>query len=322
VAFRLGVEDVSAIRFGTSPGHELCLALRALQTPAGQPLHWGWLREAAQRVPAGPFEVLTDLVPPSGYFPDLLSCGPAPDLDPAGQLDLLRAVPDELVRADLTKVLLRATGARRARVAVMLDDPARARARIAQAWEELWDALLAPYWALVRRLLLADVAARSREAAGAGVAAMVGALHPRVFWRGDAVEVRMRQWTETVPCEGSGLLLVPTVLGAPYCSVVTEPPSPPTLFYPAQGVTEVWHRSGTGGHAALAALMGEGRAALLAALDVPRSTTEAAGVAGLAVSTASHHLDRLRAAGLVDRARDGRSVRHARTPLGDALAGR
>ena len=83
---------IAAIRFGTSPGHELCLALRALQTPAGQPLHWGWLREAAQRVPAGPFEVLTDLVPPSGYFPDLLSCGPAPDLDPAGQLDLLRAV--------------------------------------------------------------------------------------------------------------------------------------------------------------------------------------------------------------------------------------
>ncbi len=319
VSFRLGADDISAIRFGLSPGHELALAVRALQTPASQPLHWGWLRAVGGSLPGEAFGVFTDLIAPDAYFPDFLSATPAPDLTPDEQHDLLRAVPVEQVRADLTKVLRRATGARRTRVEAMLADPSRTRERVAAAWRELWDALLAPYWAVARRLLLADVALRSREAGGAGVAAMVGALHDRVSWHGDAVRVRMRMWTETVPCEGSGLLLVPSVLGAPYCSVVTEPPSPPTVFYPAHGVTEIWHRSGTGGFAALAALIGEGRARLLGALDAPRSTSEAAALGGLAVSTASHHLDRLRAAGLTDRRRDGPRVLHTRTPLGDAL---
>lgn len=321
MAFRLGAADVSLIRFGLSPGHELALAVRALQTPASQPLHWGWLRAVGGSVPGEAFGVLTDLIAPDAYFPDFLSLTPALDLTPAEQLDLLRAMPLEQLRADLTKVLRRATGSRRARVETMLAEPERTRGRVAAAWEELWDALLAPHWALARRLLLADVAQRSREAGGAGVAAMVGALHDRVSWHGDAVRVRMRQWTETVACEGSGLLLVPTVLGAPYCSVLTEPPAPPTVFYPALGVTETWHRGGTGGFAALAALIGEGRARLLVALDGPRSTSDAAMAAGLAVSTASHHLDRLRAAGLTDRRRAGPRVLHTRTPLGDAVVG-
>lgn len=319
MSFRLGAEDVSAIRFGISPGHELCLAVGALQTAASQPLHWGWLRAVAGRAPAASWGVFTDLIAPHGYFPDFLSLTPAPDMTPDEQLDLLRAVPAERIRADLAKVVHRATGARRDRVAAMREDPDATRARVAEAWRELWDALLAPYWPLVRRLLLADVALRSREAGGAGVAAMVAALHPRVSWRGDAVEVRMRQWSEEVPCEGSGLLLVPTVLGAPYCSVITEPPAPPMVFYPAHGVSEAWHRSTAGSLAALAGVLGEGRARLLTTLDVPRSTTDAARAGGLAIATASHHLDRLRAAGLVDRHRDGRRVLHARTPLGDAL---
>ncbi|MCX6465937.1 MAG: DUF5937 family protein [Pseudonocardiales bacterium] len=319
VAFRLGAADISAIRFGISPGHELSLAVRALQAPAHQPLHWAWLRDVRGAVPAGAFGLFTDLVAPAAYFPDFLSLTPAPDMTPADQVDLLRAVPAEQIRADLAKVLLRASGARHARVAAMREDPDGTRERVVAAWRELWDALLAPYWALLRRLLVADVAARSREAGGAGLAAMVAALHERVSWHGDAVRVRMRQWSETVPCEGSGLLLVPSVLGVPYCSVLTEPPAPPMLFYPARGVTEVWHRGATGGFPALAGLLGEGRARVLAGLDCPRSTSDVANGCGLAVSTASHHLERLRAAGLVDSRRDGIRVLHARTPLGDAL---
>lgn len=320
VSFRLGAEDVSAIRFATSPGHELCVAVRALQVPGSQPLHWGWMREAAPDVPAEPWTLFTDLIGPRAYFPDFLSADPAPDLSPAEQVERIRAVTDAQVRADLAKVVRLATGARRDRLEALHADPAAARDRIVAAWPVLWDALLGPYWPAVRRLLLADVAHRSREAGGAGVAAMVGGLHDRVAWHGDAVTVRMQYWSEVVPCEGSGLLLVPTVIGAPYCSVLTEPPALPTVFYPATGVTEEWHRSTAGGFAALAGLIGEGRARLLVELDRPRSTSESARLGGVAVSTASHHLDRLRAAGLVDRRRAGPHVVHVRTALGDALA--
>ncbi|WP_432548340.1 ArsR/SmtB family transcription factor [Kineococcus sp. SYSU DK004] len=53
--------------------------------------------------------------------------------------------------------------------------------------------------------------------------------------------------------------------------------------------------------------------------DRPRSTSESAARAGLAVSTASHHLSTLRAGGLVQSRRSGAPVLHARTALGDAL---
>ncbi|GAB6859125.1 helix-turn-helix domain-containing protein [Microbacterium xylanilyticum] len=43
--------------------------------------------------------------------------------------------------------------------------------------------------------------------------------------------------------------------------------------------------------------------------------------AGIARSTASHHLTVLRDAGLVVSSRDGSRMMHLRTPLGEALVG-
>jgi hypothetical protein len=56
VDFRLAPDDISAIRFGISPGHELCHAIRVLQRPDDQPMQWGWLREVRDRVPREPFD--------------------------------------------------------------------------------------------------------------------------------------------------------------------------------------------------------------------------------------------------------------------------
>lgn len=56
-------------------------------------------------------------------------------------------------------------------------------------------------------------------------------------------------------------------------------------------------------------------------LQQPLSTSECAEMTDLAVSTASHHLTVLRDVGLIDSRRSGVRVLHARTPLGEALAG-
>ena len=55
--FRLAPDDISAIRFGISPGHELSHAIRVLQRPDDQPLQWGWLRGVRDRVPREAFEL-------------------------------------------------------------------------------------------------------------------------------------------------------------------------------------------------------------------------------------------------------------------------
>ncbi|WP_107501414.1 ArsR/SmtB family transcription factor [Streptomyces viridosporus] len=66
-------------------------------------------------------------------------------------------------------------------------------------------------------------------------------------------------------------------------------------------------------------LFGPTRAGLLAALTQPASTTQRAARHFLSFATVSYHLGVLHRAGLVTRARSGRSVLYRRTPEGSRL---
>ncbi|MGH3461416.1 MAG: ArsR/SmtB family transcription factor [Kribbellaceae bacterium] len=66
---------------------------------------------------------------------------------------------------------------------------------------------------------------------------------------------------------------------------------------------------------ALGALVGRARAAILARLDVPMTTTALARELGQSAGTVSTHLSILRACGLLTSWRAGRSVLYRRTPL-------
>ncbi|MFJ3957772.1 ArsR/SmtB family transcription factor [Arthrobacter sp. NPDC090010] len=320
VAFRLGLDDVAALRFGISPGHELAAAIRLLQTAQSRPLHWGWLRSARRDLPEEAFAVLALLIAPQGYFPDFLTGPPSPDRTPDDELETLRSTPPDVVAHQLRKVLLLAEGPRYRAVERMAEHPALALGRIAEAWSALWDALVEPHWKQVRRLLLTDITRRSGTMAELGAGAMVRGLHERVSWRPGTVQVRMNAWQEEVDCHGQGLLLVPSVLSSPWCSVLTEAPVQPTLFYPVLDLSPEWHRSGlVGDGEALRRLLGTGRAAVLSILETAHNTTDVARLCHLAPSTAVHHLTVLRDAGLVTSARRGAAVEHHRTPLGDSL---
>ncbi|MFC8598962.1 ArsR/SmtB family transcription factor [Isoptericola sp. NPDC057191] len=320
VEFRLAPDDVSAIRFGISPGHELAHAVRVLGRPQYHPLQWGWLRRARGQVPGRAFELLRLLVGPDGYMPDFLTSTPGWDLGPDEEVARLREADLGPVRVDLLKRVDRTEGAEQRVLRALADDPERARALAADAWSQVWDAVLAPFWPPLERLLRADIGARSRRVTTHGLGAMVDTLHEAVTWAPDAVQVRLRLHGEELDCAGGGLVLVPSVM-APRCSVVTEPPAQPTLFYPALGISERWADDGPGTSGALVELLGAGRAGVLLALAGPLSTSEVAAAGGLAISTASHHLSLLRAARLVDSHREGPRVLHVRTPLGEALVG-
>ncbi|WP_307865138.1 DUF5937 family protein [Myceligenerans salitolerans] len=320
VEFRLAPGDISAIRFGVSPGHELAHAVRVLAQPQYHPLQWGWLRRARREAPARALDLLRLLVGPDGYLPDFLTSTPGWDLRPDEELARLRDADLGPLRVDLLKRVDRTSGAEQRLLRALADDPERARSAAADAWEQCWDALLAPYWPQLERILRADVGVRTRRATTDGLGSMVSTLHEAVSWTQDAVHVRLRLHGEVLDCAGSGLVLVPSVM-APRCAVVTEPPAQPTLFYPALGVSERWADDAPGEAEALAALLGAGRAGVLLAVSAPLSTSEVAAACGLAVSTASHHLSVLNAARLVDARRDGGRVLHVRTPLGEALTG-
>ena len=321
VDFRLAPDDISAIRFGISPGHELCHAIRVLQRPDDQPLQWGWLRSVRDQVPREAFELLAVIIGADGYFPDFLTATPSWDMGPDDEAERLRAVPPDLLRADLAKMLARSTGSRHEAIARLREHPIRARRMIADAWLELWAALLEPVWPLIERLLRADIAVRARRVATDGLATMVSGLHESVTWHGDGVRVRMRLHGEELDCRGSGLVLVPSVMSSHRCSVLTEPPAQPTLFYPAQGVTETWARDPEAASRSLGALLSPARAEILLTAHDPRTTSQVAADCGIAVSTASHHLTVLRDSGLIASVRDGARMLHTRTPVGEALVG-
>jgi DNA-binding transcriptional ArsR family regulator len=118
--------------------------------------------------------------------------------------------------------------------------------------------------------------------------------------------------------DGRGLLLMPSAFAATRPSVIDRPPWQPTVIYPARGIATLWEDAPPAPDG-LARLLGATRAALLADLGAPRSTTELAGRLALSPATASHHLAALRDAGLVTGRREGRAVLYVRTPLGEAL---
>lgn len=319
--FHLGSSDISAVRFGISPGHELVHAIRALLRPQSAPLHWGWLRTLSGR-PTGPaFHVMTLVCGSSGYLPDFLTATPSGDMSPEEELERLRETPADRLCFDLDKRAERSSGARQQEIRELIAAPDRTRAAIADAWHEVWESLLAPVWPQMLHLMRADISVRARRSSNAGLAAMANTLHSSVTWSDEVVQVRMTAHEEVVDCGGTGLVLVPSVMMEPRgCAVLTEKPAQPTIFYPAHGVSETWYRDGSDALVTLTALLGQGRAHLLLELQQPLSTSECAELTNLSVSTASHHLSVLRESGLVDSERSGVRVLHTLTPLGQALA--
>jgi len=128
--------------------------------------------------------------------------------------------------------------------------------------------------------------------------------------------------------EGRGLSLVPSVFVGKCPNLIHDPSHPsaaPRLILPVAdervrgGGLWDWPRSGKASGAALAALVGRNRAAVLNAVVGGCTTTELAGRVGISLAAASQHASVLRDAGLITSCRQGGAVLHALTPLGADL---
>jgi hypothetical protein len=191
---------------------------------------------------------------------------------------------------------------------------------LANALKQAWDELLSAYWPQVRAICERDVIHRSSQLGGMGWAGAIKNLHADVRWRDGGIEVLRRPENVTADLGGQGLLLIPSVFVWPGIGAYTEHPWPRALVYPARGISALWDMPAPRRAGILPKLLGPSRAQLLTALEAPASTTQLARSMGLSVGAVGDHLAVLRRAGLLDRARAGRSVVYHRTPLGDALA--
>ena len=189
---------------------------------------------------------------------------------------------------------------------------------IADALERYWNACLAPHWARMRALLQADIRHRTRQLALGGLERLFADLDPRLAWSNGTLRIDLapqRRWQRAG--DGQGLPLV-AALFAHKPRVYLAGELPPLVAYPARGAAILWDEQ-IGTPQPLRGLLGPGRAAVLAALDEPRTTTEIATLLGLTPATVSQHLKALAAATLAERTRCGRAVLYSTTALGESL---
>lgn len=310
--------DLLHTRFGVSPLFELGGVLRRLGglAPLGP---FARLRPAYERLRAGSDLDAVVALHTARYGADFI--GPPPlgmQQTIATDLAAVRATPLPVARREIARAL--AEGPRVPDAVLRVLRAADVVERLAAALEAAWSALLAPDWPQLRAICESDVVHRAAKLGTGGWAAAFDGLHKALHWRDGALELDKPPGTRTVPSDGAGLLLVPSVLVWPGVSVFTDAPWRRALVYPARGVAALWESGAPSGGGALAELVGRSRARLLLALEDPASTTQLAARLGLAVGAVGDHLAVLRRAGLVRAARAGRSVLYQRTPLGDALA--
>lgn len=318
----VGQEDLARCRFAISPLWELTNALRLLRDSAGGAP--ATVRPWLERV-RGRYETLRGdigiqavlALQPPGYGVDFLSPiprGVATTIE--NLLDTVRSTPYDLAHAEI-EYALRGQPDVDPQVRRLLAGH-QVATHLADALATAWKTLLESDWTLLRAILERDLVHRAERLVTGGWAAALDDLHPRLRWRDGRIETE--QWEGPATLGGRGLLFVPSVFIWPALGLTLDPPWPPALVYPARGVAALWENSRAAvPDRALARLLGASRATVLAALDEPASTTQLAVTLGQSLGGLGDHLATLRDAGLVARARSGRSVLYRRTPVGDAV---
>jgi DNA-binding transcriptional ArsR family regulator len=318
VRFVFSIEDLARTRFAISPIWELVRSLVALREPSHAALHVPWLRSLSGRLDGLELERAIALTPARGFNPDFITPPPAGPLgNIAEDLAALRRTPAAQIRSDME--LFGSQHRRGPAIAEpWLAHPRREVRRLADLLERYWARALEPVWPRIRAFLDADIAYRARSLAAGGPEALFADLADGVSWNEPHLDVTVAAHEATFELGGQGLLLMPTAFAATGPSVIDRAPWQPTLAYPARGIATLWEDAAPAPDG-LARLMGATRAAILADLAAPRSTTEVARRQSLSQGTTSHHLTALRDAGLATARREGRAVLYVRTPLGDAL---
>ncbi|OKI89381.1 ArsR/SmtB family transcription factor [Micromonospora sp. CB01531] len=282
---------------------------------AGIPDHlaeWRGRTRAALRSEMRPY---LDLCRLPHWFPDFLT-PPRLGSDLGTALDEVAGAPTEALAAELCPRI--DAGDLPPRVAALAAGDPDARAQLQAAMVAFYAVAVAPYWETITAAVGADRAVRGHTMLDAGIDRVLRDLSPYLSWTssGERYELAYRcavaDDLELVP-GGRGVTLVPSYF-VPQPCVLDDPDGPLVLAYPIRPA----RRKLTTGRP-LADLLGRTRAAVLAAVVDGPSTSQLARALGISVASASQHASTLRAAGLITSHRDGATVRHALTPLGEHL---
>lgn len=317
IQLRMGVADVARTRFGYSPLGEVVQSLYQLSSRGISPLHRPWWDATRGGLRAVDMGLLGAVVPARAYVADFLFAAASRGAGMDEQVRLVAESGPAAIRADVEAVW-------RGRpvpppVRALIAEGAAGARRLADALWRYWSVAIEPHWSHLHAVLRDDVAYRAGQLTGGGVDALLSGLHPEVSVRDAVLRIDKPRHSVDHDLAGDGLMLFPSVFAWPNLMVDKAPGRPATLVYAARGVGTLWGRDGRPAAEALGALLGHSRAAILAYVASPRSTSEIAGELGQSPPSVSFHLSVLRRSGLVSSWRSGRRVLYQRTQLAEGL---
>jgi DNA-binding transcriptional ArsR family regulator len=313
--WQVSADTVAGSRFVISPLAEATASMIALHRGrAAHPGERAWLdahRPAYQaRLADDPVTaLLVRAALGHRWIADFFTFAPTGDGEPSfgEELAHIREAPAEVAWADLTVSL----GGPLPAALHRPDLPERAAGLLEWVWHET----VLPSWPRRRRIIEADVVARTAKLAQGGWAAALAGMRHGMRWLGEG-RLQINAY-DNPPREISGarLLFVPVTTYQGWAS--WDEPHRYAVIYPCSGaladpgpepVPET-----------LGALLGPARARVLALLDTPKSTTQLVALTGQGLGSVGRHLKILLDAGLLRRRRAGRSVLYYRTAVGDRL---
>lgn len=297
------------VRFARSPLWETvaCVRLVARGRGAGLP------QVDVRQIPT--LAALLDREHP--YLPDCLA---PPPIEPrpsfADELARMRETPPAVVAGELARMHPRRERSPGIDILARYGGhPDRVMEMITAELEAVWVGAVQAWWPRLDAILEADIVTRGRRLAESGLGT--------VFSDFSGVHLDARRMTVRTRCERPDarvdreLLLVPSVLGAPDIFAVVDAPWPLSVYYPARGAGEIWETEPAGDW--LETFAGRTRVRILKCVREPSTTSQVAARVRLAPASVSHHLQRLRRAGLVHRTRAGAQVVYALTGRGKQL---
>ncbi|MFF8717524.1 ArsR/SmtB family transcription factor [Streptomyces sp. NPDC015184] len=322
-------KDLARVTLGYNnslPVSEAVMSLQALRRGSG-PRFSAWRHHLAGKQLPSRVSLLGSLVPASGWAPDFLTPGPNYASPTTGAFDAIRATPRRRLAAELRRL----SSHRRlpAWTHLLADGDREALDTVADALTAYYDVAITPYVDRMRAVLDADHAWRVHTMARLGVGAVLAGLHPTVRWEEPVLELAGFAGQDQVDfhLEGRGLLLSAHIFCGPHPRALLNEVGTPVLVY-----APVWNLQSDSlvgapadarpcASAALAALLGRTRAAVLEALASPagHNTKQLAECLAISPASASEHVAALRAAGLVTSLRHANMVRHTATTLGKNL---
>ncbi|GAA2494004.1 winged helix-turn-helix domain-containing protein [Streptomyces gobitricini] len=315
--WQVNADTLAGSRFVVSPLAEAVSCLKTLERgTAAHPGEQGWLDAHVplyrERLAGDPVTaLLVRAALGRTWNADFVT--PTPDGEGTGdfeeELERIRTWPPEVARADLTVSL----GGPLPALLHRHDLPER----MARLVEWVWTRTVLPEWPRRRRILEADVVARTARLSRGGWAGALDDMRSGMRWLGgDRLQVNKHPYPPR-EISGARLMFVPVTPREGWCS--WDAPHRYAVVYPCAGPLAGGDGPAVAVPEALGALLGAARARVLVLLDTPKSTTQLVALTGQGLGSVGRHLKVLLDARLVRHRRAGRAVLYYRSEAGETL---